>query len=144
MDLIPWHPLDVRPRQLFDRFFEDPWRVISSFAGNGAPAVEVFERGEDVVVRAEIAGVDPQDMDVRLTDDTVTIRGERRADARGEQEGYYRTERQYGAFVRTVNLPATVDAAKARARFRHGLLEIVAPRKVDDTRRGHKLNIEMQ
>ncbi len=144
MDLVPWHPLDVRPRQLFDRFFEDPWRVISSFAGNGAPAVEVFERGEDVVIRAEIAGVDPQDMDVRLTEDMVTIRGERRAEERGGQQGYYHSERQYGSFVRTVSLPSTVDAARAKARFRHGLLEIVAPRKIDERRQGHKLNIELQ
>ncbi len=145
MDLIPWSPMDVRPRQLFDRLWEDPWRVISTFAGNGAPAVEVFERGEDIVVRAEIAGVSPQDVDVRLSEDTVTIRGERRADERtGQQAGYYHSERQYGSFVRTVNLPAAVDAARAKARFQHGLLEIVAPRKVDERRHGHKLNIEVQ
>lgn len=142
--MLPWHPLDVRPRQLFDRFFEDPWRVVSTFAGNGAPAVEVFARGEDVVVRAEIAGVAPQDVDVRLSEDAVTIRGERRPEERTDQEGYYHSERQYGTFVRTVSLPATVDAARAKARFRNGLLEIVAPRKADDSRRGHKLNIEVQ
>lgn len=145
MELTPWHP-EVHPRHLFDRFFEDPWRVVSTFAGNGVPAVEVFERGDEVVVRAEVPGVDPKDMDVRLTDDTATIRGERRPDERtapGNQDGYYRSERQYGSFTRTVSLPAPVDTGRAKAHFRNGLLEIVAPRRADDSR-GHKLTIDVQ
>lgn len=142
MEMISWHQ-DLRPSQLFDRFFEDPWRLVTGVSGGGAPAVEVFERDEDIVVRAEVAGVDPKDIDVRLSDASVTIRGERRAEGRAEREGYYHSERRYGAFVRTVSLPAAVETGRARARFQHGLLEIVAPRKADDSR-GRKLDIDLQ
>jgi len=143
VDLIPWTPFaDVRPRPLLDRILDDPWRFVAT-GGNG-PAVEVFERGEDVVIRAEIAGVDPRDLDVRLAEDGATIRGERRAEERGDPEGYYRSERQYGSFVRTVALPSPVDPSRAKAQFRHGLLEIVAPRKQDDTRRGRRIDVQVQ
>ena len=146
MDLIPWNPFgeSLSPRQVFERLLEDPWRLAGSGGAAGGPAVEVLERGEDIVVRAEIAGVDPEDLDVRLTEDSVTIRGQRRAGDGETQEGYYHSERQYGAFVRTIGLPATVDAARAEARFRHGLLEIVAPRRSDDHRRGRRLNVNVQ
>ena len=111
----------------------------------GLPAVEVFERGADVVVRAEIAGVEPQDLDVRLSEDVATIRGERRVERRGPgPDGYFRSERRYGTFVRTVALPAPVDPARARARFRHGLLEVVAPRREQEPARGHRLEVEIE
>ena len=146
MGLIPWSPFHeaVRPRRVFDRLMEDPWRVALNFGAHDVPAVEVFERGDEVIVRAEIAGVDPQDVEVRLAEDMVTIRGERRSDDGGDEQGYYHSERQYGTFVRTVSLPVAVDTAKAKARFRHGLLELRAPKRVDEARNGRKVEIEVQ
>jgi HSP20 family protein len=146
VDLVPWSPWnELRPSRILDRLFEEPWRMLQGWAaGPAMPAIEVFERGNDVVVRAEVAGVQPRDLEVRLADDTVTIRGERRSDVQREQDGYFHSERQYGAFVRTVALPATVDAGRARAHFRNGLLEIVAPRRDEGARRGRKLDIEVQ
>lgn len=138
VELTPWHP-DVPPRHLFNRFFDDPWRVVSTCAGNGVPAVAVFEHGAEVVVHTEVAGVDPKDMDVRLTDDTGTIRSERRPDQRtapGDQDGYSHSERQYGSFAHTVSLPAAVDTGRAKAEFRNG-------RQADDSR-GHKRTIDIQ
>lgn len=129
------------------RLIEDPW-TLGERPGyhESGPVVEVFEQGEEVVVRAEIAGVDPQDVDVRLAEDTVTIRAERRPDEAGAQgaDGYFHSERQYGTFVRTVSLPAAVETSKARARFRHGLLEVRAPKRVDEARHGRKVDIEVQ
>ena len=126
-----------------DRLFEDPWRLVTGMAAGSGPAVDVLERRDDIVVRAEVAGVDPKDIDVRLTDDAVTIRGERRAEERADEAGFYRSERHYGAFVRTVGLPAPVDTGRATAHFRHGLLEIVAPRRADDTH-GRKVPVNTQ
>lgn len=144
--LIPWSPFHevARPGRLIDRILDEPWRFVGSIGGRDIPIVEVFERGDEVVVRAEIAGVDPQDVDVRVAEDTITIRGERRTDAEADEQGYYHSERQYGTFMRTVALPAAVDAAKAKARFHHGLLELRAPKKIDETRSGRRVDIEVQ
>lgn len=146
LDLIPWNPFHevARPRRVFDRLLEEPWRFVGAFGGRELPAVEVFERGDEVVVRAEIAGVDPQDLDVRLAEDTVTIRGERRSEDEPDERGYYHSERQYGSFVRTVSLPAPVEPAKARARFHNGLLELRAQKRVDEARTGRRLDVEVQ
>jgi len=144
--LIPWSAFHevARPRRIFDRLLEEPWRFVGGFGTRELPAVEVFERGDEVIVRAEIAGVDPQDLDVRLAEDTVTIRGERRTDAEPDEQGYYHSERQYGSFIRTVSLPAPVEPAKAKARFRNGLLELHAPKRIDEARTGRKVDIEVQ
>ncbi len=139
--LIPWSGSRT---SLLDRLFEEPWRLVGTVVDRDAPAVEVFERGDAVVVRAELAGIDPQDIDVRLDDDMVTLRGERRQDPQRPQGAYYQSERRYGAFVRTVSLPAAVDPERARARFRHGLLEITAPRRRDDRRHGRRIQVELQ
>jgi len=68
---------------------EDPWRFVGGVGGRDLPAVEVFERGEDVIVRAEMAGVDPQDAEVRRTEDTLTIRGERRPEEGRQRRGLF-------------------------------------------------------
>ncbi len=139
--LMPWNGGRA---SLLDRLFDEPWRMLGTVVERDAPAVEVFERGDEVVVRAELAGIDPQDIDVHLDEDVVTLRGERRQDAQRPQGGYYQSERRYGAFVRTLSLPAPVDPERARARIRHGLLEISAPRRRDDPRHGRKLQVELQ
>ena len=118
--------------------------MLGTVADRDLPAVEVFERGPDVVVRAEVAGLDPQDLDVHVEEDRVVLRGERRDEDQRERAGYYQSERRYGAFVRTVALPAPVDPSKARARLRHGLLEVTAPRRADDTRYGRRVEVELQ
>jgi HSP20 family protein len=146
MEHLPWRafPDPTEPRSLFQPLWGGVAYGEDVGGPAGLPAVEVFERGADVVVRAEIAGVEPQDLDVRISDDVATIRGERRSERRDGAGGYYRSERRYGAFVRTVALPAPVDAARARARFRHGLLEVVAPRREDDARRGRRVDVEVE
>lgn len=143
MGMAPWGTYDAnRPGRLLERIFDDPWHLVANFAGRDLPPVEVFEQPDEVVVRAEVAGIDPQDVEVRLTDDTLTLRGDRRNDAPAAA-GYYRSERQYGSFARTVSLPVPVDPTKARASFRHGLLEIRAPKREDDNRSGRRIDIEV-
>jgi HSP20 family protein len=139
--LIPWNG---GGSSLLDRLFEEPWRMLGTVVDRESPAVEVFERGPDVVVRAELAGIDPQDIEVHADEDAVTLRGQRRQDEQGPQGGYFHSERRYGAFVRTIRLPAPVDPARARARFRHGLLEVTVPRREDDPRHGRRVEVELQ
>jgi HSP20 family protein len=108
-------------------------------AGQGAwsPQVEVFERGDQLVVRADLPGMTKDDINVEFTDDALVIRGERRSEREENEEGYYRTERSYGSFYRSVPLPEGASAENADATFRNGVLEITmpAPQRAEQSRR---------
>lgn len=123
--------------QLFDDFLRrgwpHPWRMgWPGFAepspGFRAPRVDVIDRDGEVVVQAEIPGVDRKDLDISVSEDSVTIRGETRSEEQQEEGEYYRCEISRGSFSRTVALPAAVDGAKANAIFRDGILELTLPK----------------
>jgi len=132
-------------RSTLDRYFNEP---LANWGSLPEPwhlrfPVEVLERGTDVVVRAELAGIDPNDVDVRITDEGVVLRGERKRADEQDQAGVRHSERFYGTFARIVGFPVPVDSNRARAQFRHGVLEITAPRRqANEGRDGRKLNIE--
>jgi HSP20 family protein len=125
-----------------DRLFED-FRVGGGFLapsfGRGlerlgelersawSPQVEVFERGGQLVVRADLPGMTRDDIDVDITDDALVLRGERKSEREEDEEGYYRTERSYGSFYRQIPLPEGASAENAAATFRNGVLEITMP-----------------
>jgi HSP20 family protein len=106
-----------------------------------SPQVEVFEREGQLVVRADLPGMTKDDINVEITDDALVIRGERRSEREENEEGYYRTERSYGSFYRSIPLPEGVDAEDANATFRNGVLEITmqAPQRAEQ--RGRRLEI---
>jgi len=95
------------------------------------PALDTFTRGDDLVVRAELPGIDPdKDIDVSLQDNVLTIRGERRREDRTEEEHYFRFESSYGSFQRDIPLPKGVKAEEIKASYGRGILEIVVPNAV--------------
>lgn len=131
-------------REELARFFDNPLHSLrGALGGLGGPSVEVIEQGGDVVVRAEVPGVDPADLSVRLSERAVVIEGEVRRQHQTEGEGFYHTERRYGAFTRSVPLPCEVNPALARARYRQGLLEVRAPKLRSDPIAGRRLPIEI-
>lgn len=94
-----------------------------------APAVDVFSRDNDLVIRAELPGIDPEkDVEITVQDGMLTIKGERRHEERVDREGYLRFESRYGAFQRTVPLPQGVKESDIRATYDRGILEVVVPR----------------
>jgi HSP20 family protein len=95
--------------------------------GQWSPQVEVFERGGQLVVRADLPGMTKDDVNVEVADDALVIRGERRSEREENEEGYYRSERSYGSFYRQIPLPEGVNAENANATFRNGMLEITMP-----------------
>jgi HSP20 family protein len=118
-----------------DRMFRDfgmprrSWPARSPFgpserAGIWSPRVEAIQKGDRFIVRAELPGMKKDDIQVDLTDDAITIRGERREERQDEREGYYHTEREYGEFYRTIPVPEGVIAESAQASFKDGVLEI--------------------
>lgn len=92
------------------------------------PAVDVFSRNGDLVVRAELPGIDAEkDVDIQVADGVLTIRGQRRAEQRDDGTNYFRMETTYGAFERSLPLPDGINPADIRATHRQGILEVVVP-----------------
>ncbi len=109
--------------------------------GFWSPQVEVFERGKNIVVRADLPGLTKDEVNVEIADDGITIEGERKNENEKKGEGYYRSERTYGKFSRRVPLPDGVKADDAQATFRDGVLEITMPTTTREQRKSRKLQI---
>jgi HSP20 family protein len=104
------------------------------------PKVDVIDHDDEVVVRAEMPGVQKDDLDVSVSDNTVTIKGETKREEKKEKGDYYRCEISRGAFARTVALPAYVDANGAKAKFDAGVLELSLPKLEEAKRRTIKID----
>lgn len=92
------------------------------------PSIDLYEKDGNLIVEAELPGIDRKDVKISYTDSALTIQGESRQEKEEKREGYYRSERQYGSFFRTVPLPAPVDFSRAKAEFENGLLRVTLPR----------------
>jgi HSP20 family protein len=109
--------------RLFDRFFDGEGLELPAF-GEWMPKVDVSENTDKVTVKADIPGIDAKDIEVSIHDDTLTIRGEKKHEKEQKDEHSYRAERSYGSFSRTIALPTPVDATKAEATFKNGVVTI--------------------
>ena len=98
----------------------------------GQLAVDVFQTKESVVIKAPIAGVDPKQLEVAIAEDVVTIRGERVDDSEVDRENYYVQECYWGAFSRSIIMPVSVNADKAEASLKNGVLTIAIPKVIQD------------
>jgi HSP20 family protein len=116
------------------------WGDLAARFEGKLPRVDVIDREDELVVRAELPGVAKNDLDVSMTDSSVTIKASTKQEEKEEKGDYYRCEITQGEFARTVTLPAAVDGAKAKAKFKNGLLELTLP-KVEKSKR-HSLEIE--
>ena len=101
---------------------------ISGLLNAQAPSLDIIDGEKEVVVRAEVPGVDKKDLDVSIADRTLTIKGSTRQEKKEEKENYFRQEIRSGSFSRSVLLPADVNAAKAEASFKGGVLELRLPK----------------
>jgi HSP20 family protein len=127
-------------KQAFDRFFEAPF-----FAQEGddsavvtaqwQPRVDIKEEANRFVIYADLPGIDPQEIDVSMDRGILSIRGERKSESSEETERYSRIERRYGSFHRRFALPDSADADGISAHGRHGVLEVVIPKKPETTPR---------
>ena len=132
MALVRWEPmrelntLQSEMNRLFNTFFDE--------GGNGqtrrrwAPAVDLFEREDSLVLKADLPGLGEDDVQIEVRDNVLTISGERRADFEDKQNGYYRVERSFGSFSRSLTLPEGVDAEQIKASFDNGVLEVTIPK----------------
>lgn len=109
-------------------------------SGTWAPPVDVAEEGDKILVKVEVPGVNEKDLKVNFEDGLLTVSGERQFDRRDDRN-YHRIERAYGSFVRTFNLPRSVDASAIKANYVNGVLEIEIPKKEEAQPRQIHINI---
>lgn len=133
--LTPRGPL--KELEDLERHFEDifgrsflptAWGRLPVEQRGWTPAIEVFEKEDKFLVKAELPGVKEEDIDISAVGDTLTIRGERKAESEVKEEDYYCCERSYGSFFRSIALPSHVDAEKIEASYEDGILEVSLPK----------------
>jgi HSP20 family protein len=132
-------------RTMMDRLFDQSLGRFPALArtgeelGSATLGLDVYETGDDLVVKAAVPGVDPKDVDISVDDDILTIKGE--FDQRDEvnEDGWMRRELRYGSFHRQLRLPPTVDAEKAQATFENGVMKLTLPKKPEARSRSFKI-----
>lgn len=127
--LTPWtgtglkHEMD----RLFERFFEAPWAELPAM-GAWSPPLDLTESKDAVTVKAELPGVEAKDVAVSLEGDVLTIKGEKEQKKEEKDERQHRVERSWGAFMRSVRLPAPVDGSKVTATCKDGVITVTLPK----------------
>ena len=147
MGLIRWNPWNelVSLRERMNRVFDDSLfrsdRREDSFAmGTWSPAVDMFEKDDTVVIKAELPGLDKKDVSLDLQNGVLTLKGERKYENEVKEENYYRREMSCGKFIRSFTLPADVDADKIKAEFQNGLLTVEVPKPEEHKPKQIKVN----
>ncbi len=149
--LIPW-----RSSSVFDRVFSDFMDELSYSVGTTGPSgrsmlkldtefsprVDVRDAKKEILVSAELPGMDEKDIHVILNDDRLTIKGEKRAEREGGDSDRYYIERSYGAFSRTIPLPASVDRDKCEASFKNGVLKVTLQKTKEALAAGHEIPVK--
>ncbi len=135
MAIVRWNPFQdlVSLQERMNRLFEQTLdrsrgeREVM-VAGTWAPAVDIYETPESIVLQAELPGLGKDDIDIQVRDNVLTLKGERRSEKEVKEGNYLRVERAYGGFQRAFTLPAAVQADKIRAVFKDGVLDVSIPK----------------
>jgi HSP20 family protein len=131
--------------EFFGRRLRPWWPSLWSRAGENefpAPALDVYEEKDDIIVKAELPGIDKDDVEVNISGSTLTLKGEKQKEQKVEEKNYYRSERSYGAFLRTVELPKDVQSNKVKASFKNGVLEVRLPKTEEAKTKEIKVKID--
>jgi HSP20 family protein len=151
-------PTEVMPRwgeidRWFDRLTEDFWRrpfpgLLSGerwhlpMVSLKAPSLDVYEEKDDMVVKADLPGLNKDEIEVTVTGNVVTIKGEKKKEEEVKEKDYYRRERSYGSFVRSVELPCEVKSDQIKANFKDGVLEVRMPKTEEAKKKSVSIKID--
>lgn len=137
--------LQEEMNRLFEHFYTGTQLYLTDWDKKlaASPAVNVVEDGSGFKVEAELAGMDPKNVEIEITGGYLTLKGERKEEKEEKKEGgsYLRQEISYGSFLRTVALPETADGDKAKASFKNGILTITVPKKAEAQQKPRKIEI---
>jgi HSP20 family protein len=146
-EITPWRPFE------FDRIRREMDRLWDSFlegrpmrrAGDGGewlPSIDVSETKSDLVIKAELPGMDPKDIDISMNNGFLTIKGEKKHEREEKDENYHLVERSYGSFTRSVRLPREVQSDKITASFKNGVLRVTLPKSEEAKKKEIKIKVE--
>jgi len=150
-EIVPWRhwgpfrELERMRREmdrLWDSFFEERPRRKGEEISEWAPSIDVAETKDSLVVRAEIPGIDPKGIDISLSQDVLTIKGEKKQEKEEKEENYHFVERIYGSFSRSVRLPREVQSEKISATYKDGILKITLPKSEEAKKKEIKIKVE--
>ncbi|MBI4835013.1 MAG: Hsp20/alpha crystallin family protein [Planctomycetes bacterium] len=135
MELIPVRNTSLTPivrdmDRLWQNFFNSSWNMVPMEPTNGGwlPVMDVEELDNEIKVTTELPGVDSKNVQVTVSGDLITIKGEKKEETEQKKKNYYRSERCYGSFQRTVRAPADIDANKCSAEFKNGVMTVTCPK----------------
>jgi HSP20 family protein len=147
MPIVRWEPYRnlVSSQKDFDRFFRD---AFSPFFREGdlstrtwAPPVDIYEDSNNLVLKADLPGVDPKDVEIKVENGTLYLSGERKFEKEVKEENYHRVERSYGAFSRSFSLPNSIDSDKVVAEYKDGQLILTMPKREESKPKTIKVNV---
>ena len=149
MSMMRWKPIpsltSIREEmnRLFDDFFAGwPEKRRGLLEGEWAPSVNVAETDENIIVTAELPGVKQDDVDITVADGVLTLKGEKKEEKEVKEKNYHRIERSYGSFQRSVSLPTGVQADKAKATYKDGVLQVTIPKTEEAKPKQIRINVE--
>ncbi len=128
--------------RLWDSFFETGVRKRGEEAGEWFPAFDVSETKNDLVVKTEVPGLDPKDIDISLSEGILTIKGEKKQEKEEKEENYHLIERSYGSFSRSIRLPRDVQGDKINASYKNGVLKVTLPKSEEAKKKEIKIKVE--
>ena len=141
-DIDPMTLLQRRMNSLFDDFFSDSSRDLwNGFSGGFAPQMEVSETDKEVRISAELPGLDEKDVEVSLSGNLLTIKGEKKEEKDEDKGDYRHSERSYGYFERTLQLPDGADVDKITAKCQKGVLKVTVPKKPEEQNARRKIEL---
>jgi len=144
MTLVRWRPAGdvVNLHDEMNRLFDEVWRRSQLRSGTApwVPSVDLMENEAEIRLVAELPGIPREDVKISLTDNILTVRGEKKAQAEEKNESWHLVERSYGSFERSFNLAGPVDASKVKAKFENGLLIVTLPKSEES--RPREIRIE--
>ena len=149
MSIMRWRPrgdlFSVRNEmnRLFDNFFTGwPEPRKGLLEGEWAPSIDVTETEGEITVTAELPGVKQEEVDITITDDVLTLKGQKKEEKEVKDRNYHRIERSYGSFQRSVRLPTDVQAGEAKAAYKDGILTITIPKAEEAKPKQIKIDVE--
>ncbi len=132
MAVIRWDPFRemTQVQSQFNRLMDQVWG--GNRQESWMPAIDVFDQKDAVVLKAELAGMDPDDIQIEVEDNVLTLKGERKFEETVDEERYYRVERRYGSFQRSLALPQGVKADEIQAAYDDGILTVTVPKAEEE------------
>ena len=147
-EIAPWRPLREldKMRREMDRLWESVFEGRSHRKAEDSaqwlPSLDVAETKNDIVVKVEIPGIDPKEIDISLANDVLTIKGEKKQEREKKEENYHVVERSYGSFTRSLRLPGEVQSDKITASYKNGILKATFPKSEEAKKKEIKIKVE--